>query len=101
MTPGFTSARKLSGVSCPISLDSDDELDDTGYREPLIKLPSNTAKSEPVIQPGTSSSSDIVISAKSTDQKDYSKSSGPQRTFSAHQNGGREETQEGRECSVD
>ncbi|KAL6651516.1 hypothetical protein ACP70R_010441 [Stipagrostis hirtigluma subsp. patula] len=59
-TPGFTSSRsveppaafgwlpaapvqKLSGVSSLISLDSDDESDDTMHNESLTKLPSNTA----------------------------------------------------------
>ncbi|KAF0890737.1 hypothetical protein E2562_004232, partial [Oryza meyeriana var. granulata] len=75
--PGLLSpatARKFSGVSCPISLDSDEELDDTVYRKPLTKSPSNMAKPEHVIQPWTSSCNYKVDRAASADQKDYSKS---------------------------
>ncbi|XP_052153514.1 crossover junction endonuclease EME1 [Oryza glaberrima] len=90
--PGLTSpmtARKFSGVSCPISLDSDDELDDTVYRESLTRTPSNMAKPEHAIQPCTTSCTDKVENAKSTDKKDYSKSNvGYQTNNSACKNNG-------------
>ncbi|XP_062226930.1 crossover junction endonuclease EME1 [Phragmites australis] len=67
-TPGFTSprsigppaahgsssaapAQKLSGVSSLISLDSDDESDDTIHTESLTKLPSNTTGTTSYGQP--------------------------------------------------
>uniref|UniRef100_A0A0E0KVZ4 ERCC4 domain-containing protein n=1 Tax=Oryza punctata TaxID=4537 RepID=A0A0E0KVZ4_ORYPU len=90
--PGLTSpptTRKFSGVSCPISLDSDDELDDTVYRESLTRSPSNMAKPEHMIQPCTNSCTDKVENATSTDNKDYSKSYvGYQTTISARENNG-------------
>ncbi|WVZ87430.1 hypothetical protein U9M48_034066 [Paspalum notatum var. saurae] len=70
-TPGFTSPRSVrrpaarglssatpaqntSGV--PISLDSDDESNDMIHKDPLINLPSNTPKSNPLVKPGSSCS---------------------------------------------
>ncbi|KAL5215384.1 hypothetical protein ABZP36_006785 [Zizania latifolia] len=103
-TPGFTSprladhpavpglpspARKFSGVSCPISLDSDDELDHTMYKDPLTKSLSNMAKSEHVIQLRIGSCADKVDSATCVDQKDYSKLyCGRQATLSACKDNG-------------
>uniref|UniRef100_A0A0D9WAC4 ERCC4 domain-containing protein n=1 Tax=Leersia perrieri TaxID=77586 RepID=A0A0D9WAC4_9ORYZ len=90
--PGLQSpaaVRKFRGVSCPISLDSDDELDDTTYREPLTKSPSNVAKTEHVSQPGISFCPDKVDTTTRTDQKDYSGSYvGCQATPSSWKNNG-------------